>query len=344
MADIKLTPEELMAQSTEMASLQQEYETIFTTVTKALNGINDSWSENLAHNFSGKIQSAQKTFASIANMLLNGSSAARLSSLTFSSGTGISGILENLLGKDGLTSGTVSELAKWIQQEELNGTQGSWISELMEMGADTETIQEAVEKIKDQDYMGALQLAYEKGLDWTADALSGGIEKGSWVDTVNQMTGGALGLDGLESSFYKNWIGGTLEKAGEAVSEQYSGDPDYGKITRSLGEMAWNFTAGAPLKTAGDQIYEIVSDIPVIGDWYADRGATDAESILSVGLGEMTYAITGNSEDAAYVRNYYSDHGGVSGGIVDGIADIASYGWEKGTAAVGNLWNSIFGS
>lgn len=84
MADIKITPEELLAQSAEMTSLQSEYESLFSQVTNALNGINDSWSENLARNFSGKIQSAQKSFTSITNMLANGSAAARLGATSHS--------------------------------------------------------------------------------------------------------------------------------------------------------------------------------------------------------------------------------------------------------------------
>lgn len=76
MADIKLTPELLQAQSAEMTSLQTEFNDLFTKVTGALNGMNDSWSENLASNFAGKITAAQKTFTSVSNMLGNGALAA----------------------------------------------------------------------------------------------------------------------------------------------------------------------------------------------------------------------------------------------------------------------------
>ena len=72
MADIKLTPEELMAQAQEMTSLQGEFESLFGQVSTALQGMNDSWSENLASNFAGKITAAQKTFTSVTNMLGNG--------------------------------------------------------------------------------------------------------------------------------------------------------------------------------------------------------------------------------------------------------------------------------
>lgn len=67
--DIKLTPEELIAQSTELTSLQTEFESVFSQLTSTLNSMNDSWSATLAGNFAGKIQAAQKSFTSVANML-----------------------------------------------------------------------------------------------------------------------------------------------------------------------------------------------------------------------------------------------------------------------------------
>ncbi len=79
MAKIKLTPEELLAQSAELASLQTEFQTLFSQVTSALNSLNGSWSEALAGNFSGKIAAAQKSFASVADMLQNGADAAKRS-------------------------------------------------------------------------------------------------------------------------------------------------------------------------------------------------------------------------------------------------------------------------
>ena len=346
MAEIKLTPEELTAQSAEMASLQSEYEGLFRQVTNSLNGINESWSENLASNFSGKIQSAQKSFSSVANMLLNGSSAARIGSLTFASGTGIGDILSGLMGNGASMPTEVSDLAKWIQEMggDLTGEQGKWINEMLQMtGIDADTIKETAEIIKNGDTEGALKKVYDKWLDWTSGAISGGIVSGSWVDKIIEATGGTLGLANLEQEFYKNWIGGTLEKAAEVYIDSNSDNPDYWGELRGLCEMAWTFTAGAPLKTAGDAIWNVIEKIPGVGNWYADRGATDAESMFSVGLSEMTYAITGDQEHADYVRNYYGDHGGIAGGVVDGIGEIASFVWDEGVPVVKNAWNSIFG-
>ena len=83
MANIKLTPEELLAQSTEMASIQAEFTALFSQVTSSLNNLNNNWSEALAGNFSGKITAVQKSFSSVADMMANGAAAARVGANTF---------------------------------------------------------------------------------------------------------------------------------------------------------------------------------------------------------------------------------------------------------------------
>ncbi len=113
MAKIKLSPEELMAQSTEFSSLQSEYEALFAQATTALNGMNESWSPNLSHNFSGKIQSAQKKFSSVTNMLANGAAAARISASVFTTPSNILAQLNGFFDK------TSDKLEKW--QESIEG-------------------------------------------------------------------------------------------------------------------------------------------------------------------------------------------------------------------------------
>lgn len=82
---IELTPSELLAQSAEMTSLMQSYESLFNSVTNELNSINANWSKNLAHNFAGKITSAQKTFGEMIEYLSKGSEIARTSAGTYES-------------------------------------------------------------------------------------------------------------------------------------------------------------------------------------------------------------------------------------------------------------------
>lgn len=110
MPEVQYTPEQLLAQSKQMTALQAEFSAVFTQVTNALKGVNENWSENLARNFSGKIQSAQKSFSSITNMLANGAAAARLGA-TSHSPTSMESYFSQLIdsgaGLDGAPAGAV---------------------------------------------------------------------------------------------------------------------------------------------------------------------------------------------------------------------------------------------
>ena len=85
MANIKLTPEELLSQGEMMENLRNEYEQLFFGVSNILEQTNENWSENLAHNFAGKIASAQKSFSGIVEMLQFGADAAKNSATSFQS-------------------------------------------------------------------------------------------------------------------------------------------------------------------------------------------------------------------------------------------------------------------
>ncbi len=103
--------------------------------------------------------------------------------------------------------------------------------------------------------------------------------------------------------------------------------------------MAWNLGPGAVLETCGDAAWDVVKNIPGIGDYYTSKGATDSTGALGVMLGDLNYMVTGNNEDASYVQNYYQSHGGVAQGIVDGVVEIGSYVKDN----IGTTWHSIFG-
>lgn len=82
---IIVDPETLLAQAGEMQSLTAEYEALFSKVTGTLNDTNNHWSELLAHNFAGKITSAQQSFASMTALLSSGAAAAKNSAATMQS-------------------------------------------------------------------------------------------------------------------------------------------------------------------------------------------------------------------------------------------------------------------
>ena len=83
MKQIQITPAELRTQAAELNSLRAEYESLFSNLNSVLNRTNDAWSENLSHNFVGKISSTQKSCSSILEALQWGSAAATKSAESF---------------------------------------------------------------------------------------------------------------------------------------------------------------------------------------------------------------------------------------------------------------------
>ena len=61
-----------MSQSQEMSSLKNQYESLFQSVDGILIDVNNSWSENLANNFSGKLAAAKNSFSKVTQMLRSG--------------------------------------------------------------------------------------------------------------------------------------------------------------------------------------------------------------------------------------------------------------------------------
>ncbi|MGN1141074.1 MAG: WXG100 family type VII secretion target [Oliverpabstia sp.] len=344
MAKIKLTPEELLAQSTEMASIQSEFETLFSQVTSSLNSLNESWSEALASNFSGKITAAQKSFSSVAEMMANGAAAARVGANTFSEPGAVLALICG--GTDSLGKG--SDLLSWLAETaQKGGTVNNTdliIGELSKMaGIDASSAKDVLQKIMNGDYEGALKTAGEKGIDWIASGMSGELDSDSWVGKLQEATGGRLGLGGLEKAFRKNQLKDTAENAfnvGKEIGKEVfygNGDPEY--AAKQLGEMAWNAGPGAVIKTGMDAAFDAVKNLPFVGKYYAEKGVTDGEGAIGSMIGDLTLAITGDPEAAAADGNYYKEHGGIAGGIVDGVVEIGGYVGEK----IGTLWHSAFG-
>ena len=335
--NIKLTPEELLAQSTEMASIQSEFESLFSQVTSSLNNLNGSWSEALAGNFSGKISAAQKSFSAVAEMMANGATAARVSANTFSE----PGAVLSLIcggGESGSFSGS-SDLLSWIAENAQTSGMNSdlMIGAISKMtGVDAAGAKDILGKVMQGDYEGVLDTVSDKGIDWIAGALSGELGSDTWVGQMEEATGGKFEFGGLEKSFYKNVLGGTLGNAKNIVKDMYFGDGNPAYELEQLGEMAWNSGAGSVIKTTSDAAYNVVKNIPGIGDYYAEKGVTDGEGTIGSIIGDITLMVTGDNQAAAADQNYYKDHGGIAKGVVDGVVDIGSYVADR----IGTLWHS----
>lgn len=331
MTDIHVDPELLAQQGAQMQSLMQNYQSLFAKVSKVLNAVNTYWSPNMSNNFSGKITAAQKTFETIVSMLSHGSSAAKFASSTFSGDIGAA--MDACFG-DSAVSGWLLENAAGLDPKA-----SSFIMGLIESGTvDAKTLLSVCQEVKGGNYDKAIGLVADKGIDWIAENLSNGIPTDTWVYGLNESTGGLLGLSNLEKNYYKNWIKEPLKNAVSAYQMNEAGDY-YGAL-RELGKMTWNSTAGAVLKTCGDASFDVIKNVPIIGDYYTSQGAKSSEDALGVMLKDTYYAVTGDSEFASSVGSYYQEHGGIAGGIVDGLVDIFKFAGEQ----IGNLgWHTKIG-
>lgn len=112
MKQIQITPAELRTQAAELNSLRAEYESLFSNLNSVLNRTNDAWSENLSHNFVGKISSTQKSCSSILEALQWGSTAATKSAESFETvdNTLANGLNGNAEGTTGTSGGTTTEV------------------------------------------------------------------------------------------------------------------------------------------------------------------------------------------------------------------------------------------
>ena len=290
-ASIKLTPEELLAQSSQMADIQSSFNGLFSALNNVLSNLNGEWSEIISRNFVGKIQSAQKACSGIVDMFGNSSNAAKLSAMIF---TDDSNSVDSILGQlmqyaEGEAFNTIDEIIKKIT----SGDDATILGELLGKNYDTATFKSIMQDIKSGNTEGVMQTLYEKGKDIFGDAMSIG-SGGTWADMVDEMTGGKLGLSNVQGDYFKNLVFGSTEKAVEIAQNLYGDNPDYIEAGYQLGEFAWNFGPGAALDACGDAVYKTVSNIPIIGDYYAEKGATDAGSMFSTAYGEFVEMVSGN--------------------------------------------------
>lgn len=183
MGKIQLTPSELMAQSSEMASLKAEYEVFFQDVSQILGQVNMNWSANLSNNFEGKITSAKNSFIQINNMLQLGADVAAKSASGFSN-------VDDLLSKQffGMTEdGNVPLPGVSVDFFSITGLGGElntswrdageaarWLEELREteVGKTFEDWYDiAADILSEETELGQIKKAYEI----TSDILSGDV-------------------------------------------------------------------------------------------------------------------------------------------------------------------------
>lgn len=262
MKQIQITPAELRSQAAEMASLRTEYENLFSNVTSVLHATNAAWSENLSHNFVGKITSTQKSCSSILATLQWGSDAAVKSAESFESiDSALAGGLVNISKPDGSTvPGSDGGGFRTGNTEE---TKASWWDKLKNaVRGEADKISTGIAKKVDdvKKTVSAIVEGYKnKGVPWkivkTGSAIIASI--GAVMSTLAAwgVTAGSAGLatplaavvttygvNTLASSFsdiYNCWFG-DVEKVGDVNVLKSASKSVLGE---SLGTLVYN--AGA---------------------------------------------------------------------------------------------------
>lgn len=324
---IKLTPGELQAQSGEMKTLEAEYSTLFSNVSNDLKSVNANWSPNLSHNFTGKINSAQKTFSQITTELMNGAKVADTCAVTFES---VDSELAKLYCTDGNEKSdyqTTAEVMQWLS--------GDWIDEQF---GDLplwmrESLKETLKDVADKAFGDGFGSAYD---------VTQKILEGDYLGALKKVTGVLYKKEGFFNSlgpkFYTNSVFGMVEEYIE-----YAKDPS---LTNLL-SIGWSGTVGSVLETTSDAAWDVVKYIPGVSDWYEQHGAEDAGDAFNVAYTEGVRAIWGD-DMAEYCGSYYANNGGLFKGLVNGFKEIKSYvddSCEKHGGIFGvwlNGWNSMF--
>ena len=313
MATIKLAPEELKSQAAEMAALQKEYEAFFSGVTSTLKNVNQSWSANLSHNFSGKITAAQRSFQNVTALLGQGAEAAQTSAGNFAN-------LDSQLAKimDGVSDeiqskSTETPVNENTKEDQTNKKKSTKDSKKKKVTTDDfleylkESYRESGESVKYLEKEYAKLPKYVRdfieemaGNDMQAALkITGDIVKGEIsLDTLSSYLG-AIEMDSMEASAVVKTVDKILNQKGNLGELMRGADYFKDRAWDCAGEGDWGnalkyFGAecGVGLFTLAYGPLDIMTDI--IGDMAgssADKAASTLNLLGNIVPGEGGYVL-----------------------------------------------------
>lgn len=340
MADIlEISPELLLQQSQQMQQLKLSYEALMEKMLADITGINGSWSQLLANNFTAKIADAQKSFSGVTAMLQNGADAATMAATTLSQGDMT--LATRLVGTFTLPQGVLSTIAvegaeyvyEHIQdgyqilkgkveaaRAEMSASQRAWFDLIFDktlkaVGGDMakalKITSKVTGKILEGDYLEALQTLGEYDFKEMAKEY---------------ITAAGIALGKNEQAAYINYGLNLIKDAAEGTVDIFFEGPSL----ENLGKLAWNLTGQPVLDTAGDYIYKAVMLVPGVSEYYDAKGAKDIGDMASIALGELYGMLSPNPEMKEYASTYYEEQGGLWEGLWNGGKEIVSFVAENG--------------
>lgn len=277
MKQIQITPAELRTQAAELNSLRAEYESLFSNLNSVLNRTNDAWSENLSHNFVGKISSTQKSCSSILEALQWGSTAATKSAESFET---IDNTLANGLNgnaaSDGGSSAGGSNGGGFRGEESTGDTKASWWDKIKEkVNTGKEIISTGVAKAVDWT-KGAVSTVVNdyknKGVSWkivkTAGAVASGIGAAVSAAAAWGVTGGSAGLAAPAAVLVTAHSVNTLTSSFSDIYNCWFGDKEQVgnvNVLKSLDQKVLGETAGSIAYNVGSLTATIASISALVG-------------------------------------------------------------------------------
>lgn len=340
MADIlEISPELLLQQSQQMQQLKLSYEALMEKMLADITGINGSWSQLLANNFTAKIADAQKSFSGVTAMLQNGADAATMAATTLSQGD--TTLAARLVGtfttpQSVLSTGAIQSVGNVYEniqdgyeflkgkvdaaRAEMSASQRAWFDLIFDktlkaVGGDMakaiKITSKVTGKVLEGDYLGALKTLGEYDFKETAKEY---------------ITAAGFVLSKNEQAAYINYGLNLVKNTAEGVVEILFEGPNL----ENFGRLAWNLTAQPVLDTAGDYIYKAVMLVPGVSEYYDAKGAKDIGDMANIALGELYGMLSPNPEMKEYASTYYEEQGGLWEGLWNGGKEIVSFVAENG--------------
>ena len=296
MKQIQITPAELRTQAAELNSLRAEYESLFSNLNSVLNRTNDAWSENLSHNFVGKISSTQKSCSSILEALQWGSTAATKSAESFETidNTLANGLNGNAASDGGSSAGGSngggfrggrikegetapgSSGGGFRGEESTGDTKASWWDKIKEkVNNGKEIISTGVAKAVDWT-KGAVSTVVNdyknKGVSWkivkTAGAVASGIGAVVSAAAAWGVTGGSAGLAAPAAVLVTAHSVNTLTSSFSDIYNCWFGDKEQVgnvNVLKSLDQKVLGETAGSIAYNVGSLTATIASISALVG-------------------------------------------------------------------------------
>ncbi len=296
MKQIQITPAELRTQAAELNSLRAEYESLFSNLNSVLNRTNDAWSENLSHNFVGKISSTQKSCSSILEALQWGSTAATKSAESFETvdNTLANGLNESAASDGGSSAGGSngggfrggrikqgetapgSSGGGFRGEESTGDTKASWWDKIKEkVNTGKEKISTGVANAVDWT-KGAVSTVVNdyknKGVSWkivkTAGAVASGIGAVVSAAAAWGVTGGSAGLAAPAAVLVTAHSVNTLTSSFSDIYNCWFGDKEQVgnvNVLKSLDQKVLGETAGSIAYNVGSLTATIASISALVG-------------------------------------------------------------------------------